>query len=200
MKTAYVGFMTNVQQNWRSFCPAPVPPANYKDPVKIQEWMDRTTEKQVKEAEDKPLTGRISEFCLLERHGEEVVDKGNMSWPDTSALEIISLYDRIFVLNVGIFSVLARMEHLDMRGTISPEYNWIITSRLTHVPLIFNTPQSAPRLFDPIDLLVSSTAEENRNSELVMIRLTGRPDDSHKGRTAAERAKLALMVAQKLGV
>lgn len=150
MKTAYVGFLTDVHPSWRDFCFPPIPPANYKDPVKIQEWIDRYTEKQEDEAKNKPLTGKIKDFHLFEKRDALKVDKGAITWPDQTVLEIISLYDRIFVLDVGIFSVLARMEHLDMYGRISSDYNWIITSRMSHFPMLFENPQVAPRLFDPI--------------------------------------------------
>ena len=205
MKTAYIGFMTDVHSNWRTFCPPLFAPSNYKDPLKIQEWMDRATERQTKEAKDKPLTGRISEFYLLESPRPDhvglppVIDKGAMNWPNQTALEIVSLYDRIFVLNAGVFAVLARMEHLDVHGQISQDFNWIITSRLSHVPLIYSSPQTAPRLFDPIDLLVSSTAEENCNPEAVMHRLTGQTLAIAQGRTANERALTAFEVAKRLG-
>ena len=212
MKTAYVGFLTDVHSSWKDFCMPPVPPANYKDPAKIHEWLERYTEKQEVEARNKPLTGKIKDFYLFERRDESRVDKGVMGWPDQTALEIISLYDRIFVLNVGIFSVLARMEHLDLRGRISPEYNWIITSRMAHYSLLSDNPQAAPKLFDPIDLLVSSTAEENRNIALVMSRLSlplkGLESEEVEedikdlciNQTARELALIAFDVADRLGV
>lgn len=223
LKVAYVGFMTDVHPDWRAFCPPPVPPANYKDLDKIQAWTDKATEKQTSEAKDKPLTGKISEFYLFERpyfnasddddERDTLIDRGSMDWPNCTALEILSDYDRIFVLNAGVFAVLARMEHVDARGQLSNDNNWIVTSRLTHFSLLSFNPKDVPKLFDPIDLLVSSTAEENCDPYKVLLRLVGKGDlpgflslgqpDAQlpymHGRTAAERALIALEIARRLG-
>lgn len=199
MKTAYVGFVTTVHPDWKQFCPQLSAPGNYKDPIKIQDWLDKATEKQMNEACDKPLTGKIAEFHLIERGDDgEARSLGAAGWPEATILEIISGYDRIFVLKTGVFATLTRMEHLDARGRLLPAYDWIITSRLTHVPLLRDA-CNAPKLFDPVDLLVSSTADENCNTVSVMRRITRQEEPRFNGRTAEERALLALEVAGCLG-
>jgi len=200
VKTAYVGFTTDTREDWESYCPTPTPPASYKDPVKIQDWMNKAVEKQAVEAKDKPLTGKITGFHLFELEGH-ISDKGAAGWPGRPVLTILSNYKRIFVVRAGIMAVLSRMEYIDRNATLGA-CNWIITSRMTHFPLIYEDPKNAPKIFDPIDLLVSSTAEENCDPLLVLARLQkplNMAFPGAKGATAADWARLSMGVAMLLG-
>lgn len=205
MSTAYVGFTTTTHERWEEVSPEPQAPANYKDQEKIMAWIETARARQAVTACDRPLTGKIKDFFLVEKTGptladHRVVAKGG--WPKKTALEILSGYKRIFVIRAGVLAVLARAEHIDRYGTVQPQHKWIFTTRMQHFPLLYEKPALAPKLYDPIDILVSSTAEENCDPGLVLRRYPA-IGDTLQGRYDLKRAEdwcaVARMVAVLLG-
>jgi hypothetical protein len=71
MKNLYLGFEFAPLQNWQDILPAPKAPINYKDPVKIQAYIDaRLVELEQGKAATELLSGRVSRAVVLGRTTE----------------------------------------------------------------------------------------------------------------------------------
>lgn len=166
MRTAYIAFSTRTVAEFEHYLPEPKAPSNYKDPVKIAEYVGAAKAKQFVDAPSKPLTGVLADVKMLMRTDtSKKVDNVALAWPDEPIATYLLNYDRVSVFNLGEFIRLARIDWIERKGSLTTEMMWLAFSELTNRTLI-----RPPFIFDPINRLVDSVAEEACDPFLVAKR------------------------------
>jgi len=68
----FIGFTSKPKDGWKSFFSEPVAAANLKDPVKIQEDLDKKRRKQEAEAALHPMSGTLTSLTAIDSAGNKV--------------------------------------------------------------------------------------------------------------------------------
>ncbi len=137
---------------WERFAPEVKVPANYKDPVKIQSFIEDAKKRQAMEASEKVLTGAIADLVVSDNKGE--VHKMDVS-------EFIKLFP-----NPGNCLVCFKPFHLlrflvaqmAVVGQVPPA--WMVRSETFGVSLLGN---DEVRIVDPVRALIGHEATEETN-------------------------------------
>lgn len=129
-RVAIVGFESTARPDWQSFVAEPVAPSNYKDPVKIEEYVERSKVKQQQECALVPMTGRLKITAILgfevssdpqkaSVHFEtvEVSDKGD-------PLDSLLKYESVVGLDVSKFLSLAVVNSIDKNKVLRTNHYW----------------------------------------------------------------------------
>lgn len=79
MREVYVGMSFDTRENWEEWVETPKAPKNYKDPVKIQEYINDKVNELKATSNEHPLAGHITRWALQDgdnepAHGSDVVD------------------------------------------------------------------------------------------------------------------------------
>ena len=74
-KCFYSGFTARARAEWRQYALAPTAPSNYKDPVKIAQYVDDATAKQELLVQRTPLLARLTSVVLLDAGGNAVFQR-----------------------------------------------------------------------------------------------------------------------------
>ena len=163
-RSAFVGFTTTPIPNYELFMPAVKAPSNYKDPVKIKEYVSAALEKQVIDAAVLPLTSAIDKFAVLRTKGADgKVEKVQVDWPSKVPLyEFLEQYDNIWSLDASMLFRLLRFDYIACKGKLPG-----LTSKFVSCP---GEPVANRWIYDPIEMLVGTTSEDWTNPVLVARR------------------------------
>ena len=131
MPTAYLGFSTKQADNWELFATLPKPPRNYKDPVKIQEYMNSAVDAMREDAANKVLTGGFENVVVLTAGSKD--DPGpkllTTDWPKRPILDSLNVFDKIICVQIRLFVRLAIVEYLDKAGSLPESPDWTLALR-----------------------------------------------------------------------
>jgi hypothetical protein len=150
MKLAYVGFVPKTIPDWEQFVPVPRAPSNYKDQVKIAEYVAAAAAKQAEEAAYNPLTGMFADVSVLLKGGEEY--KESALAKDVPLLEALSAFDGVVCLGVFDMLRLAVTECIDRKGALDKSLHWAVLSDQLKLPILARTGH-APVIIDPARIL-----------------------------------------------
>ena len=70
MASIYAGYTTIPIPGWERFAPEVKAPSNYKDPVKISEFIEAAKKRQAMDASGKVLTGALADLAVCDSKGE----------------------------------------------------------------------------------------------------------------------------------
>jgi len=153
MASIYAGYTTLTLPGWERFAPEVKAPANYKDPVKIQSFIEEAKKRQAMEASEKVLTGAVADLAVSDNKGE-VHKMGTM--------EFIKLFP-----NPGNCLVCFKPFHLlrflvaqmAVVGQVPPA--WMVRSETFGMPLLEGC--DTIRVVDPVRALIGHEAAEETN-------------------------------------
>lgn len=78
-KIYFIGFCSNVRDDWQTFAVSPQAAKNLKDPEKIAQSLENKTIEQVNIAMGLPVLARISEVAILNRDFQPVVNAASIT-------------------------------------------------------------------------------------------------------------------------
>lgn len=152
MAAIYAGYTTLTLPGWERFAAEVKAPSNYKDPVKIQAFIEDAKKRQAMEASEKVLTGAIADLAVSDSKGE--VHKMDVT-------EFIKLFPQpgdCLVCFRPFHLLRFLVAQLAANGTTPP--SWMIRSETFGVSLLGN---DAVRIIDPVRALVGHEAAEEAN-------------------------------------
>ena len=192
-----VGFTTELVKNWEDYVEPVMAPRNYKDLVKIADYVAQHKATAAEDALDNPVTARLGSVCLLEPRRDDSKIPIRIPIPkDTTLLEVLTKHSTIVGIRLSKLLRLAVLDHLD-RGPMSVEHQWA----LRHDDL----PVNSLALVDPVRLLVGASREDKIKlsalSTRYAIELSLSGDASNEAEVRATKlAMLALRLAERMGI
>jgi hypothetical protein len=123
-KIAFIGFETKARDDWETYATPVVAPRNYKDPIKIAEYVDKARAQQVEDCRDGMLTGAFAEIRA------QTVEVGNgdnrgpvaefrLPWPEKPVLSCLRDFEGgLVVCRSKLFLQLAVAEAIDRDGCL----------------------------------------------------------------------------------
>jgi hypothetical protein len=186
MASIYAGYTTLTLPGWERFAPEVKAPANYKDPVKIQAFIEDAKKRQAMDASGKVLTGALADLAVCDNKGE--VHKMSVS-------EFISLFpspgNRLVCYRP--FNLL-RFVVAQLIGAGKSPAAWMVRSETFGNALLGNEEVS---IFDPVRAVIGHEADDEANLLAFVTRFSIKVE-APAG--AEAMAFLAMKTGQMLGV
>lgn len=184
-KVAYIGYSTTSVARFEDYLPEPHAPSNYKDELKIREYITAAREKQYMTASDMPLTGVLKDIAILTRSGQTLVPVEVT--PGTTIAEQLSLFPILCAFDASLFARLLRVDEITQSGSISPELSWLVVR------------DRECEFFDPLSSLLGAG---DHDPFLVAKRFLGENEHTYSEKYigVAGKARLTAELARLLGV
>lgn len=103
-----------------------VPPKNYKDKVKIDEWMTKAAQERDKEAQAVPILSRVKELVVLDIKGSPVINYTSTAKtrPLRALADMVSYTEGLYLFGLDIDYTLANLWFEEVRaGGAAAGYN-----------------------------------------------------------------------------
>ena len=152
MASIYAGYTTLALPGWERFAPEIKAPANYKDPVKIQSFIEDAKKRQALDASDKVLTGAVADLAVSDSKGE--VHKMEPS-------EFVNLFPQpgnCLVCFKPFHLLRFLVAHMAVNGMTPP--SWMVRSETFGTSLLGN---DEVRIVDPVRALIGHEVAEETN-------------------------------------
>lgn len=188
----YVGCTLKPVENWQAILPAPTAPVNYKDPKKIDAYVqDKLVELMNGKAATHPLSGSIGDAVMFKG-----TDSGKNRADAKSGVELIDQLAKIYVPNsvpVCGYKIyrnlrLAATAYLAERGPLPESLRWLYDPRAYGVHTLDTI------YFDPVSVIFGTSDEDKIDAEGVCRRL----DIEANLNTSLGLAEFACALALKL--
>jgi hypothetical protein len=167
MRVICVGYTTTVVSGVEQLMAPISPPARWKDPEKINEYLIDKQAEQQKGASMRTLTGAFKEIVAV--CDGKVVE--GIDWSVTPVVEMLFGYDMIAIIEANLFRSLAIADKIDKRGQLSEEDLFLVTSQRSGLPYLMNKDEGyRPTLFDPVHAITGSSAAESNDLSVVSRR------------------------------
>jgi len=189
----YVGFVTCELENCEEYMTLPNAPINYKDPVKIKEYIDKALEAKKANAKNSPLMGFLQSWCILGSNGAKVTD--SLKAPRKLLEELIP-YDVIAGYRIFDLMDMAVVDHIFANGHLPVDLHWAKLSKMNKFPFLsppWVNSKAQKIIFDPVDSLCGQDAVDNPSA------LARRFDwkEARHFDTAEELAQLSFLAGSK---
>jgi hypothetical protein len=153
MNNIFVGFQTEVTGDAFEYVSEIKAPKNYKDPVKIEEYIEKERINRGPRLALCPFTARIFELVVIGDHGQDLWDGASRPNAGISGafFDFLQRFDEkptIIGFNIGPLMHIAAMETRTGDNPI-PFTKWL-SAAFHHDPWIFGDPLSFPEF--PVDL------------------------------------------------
>lgn len=161
MATTYVGWTSREREDWKSFAPPVKAPSNYRDPVKIKEYVDEREQIAIADARTGALTGRLLRVVTIDVEGEksEIRDFDLSSGADgperrhilLALAKTLAKRPRVVGLGVREFLKIAACEFMPALS-IADRQEWLVAD-LLEIPM--DRGRGKPLMvFDPKDVFL----------------------------------------------
>lgn len=186
MVTAYVGFTTVANPKWLNFLPEPTAPSNYKDEVKIREYIEKAKAGLSEKAANTPLCGSVKDSHVIVHEGVT----GISNFDKLCSVQCVIGFRIFDYLDLSIIGV------IDTLGELPERYRWAKIGKMIKTNYLpDNTGRLHPKvIFDPVSALVGEYEDKDLPAIMQRFGLCGALD------TAATRAEAAKALAKKLGL
>lgn len=207
MSTICLGFETVAVENWADLVEMPEAPSNYKDAIKIEEYVQKARVQQGKDAKDRVFTGKLSKVSAIRivdghYHGLADVPVADAAM---SVLESLQGVDRLVCVGLRLFLRFAVLQHISLRGNMRG-VEWAVLngsgvpiqpliSLLDPVTLLLQTPSGGPALVKGLGI----APMESISQAGICKRFGWAGPANPENPTADEQAQVAALLSQFLG-
>lgn len=165
MSAYFVGVMFKPRNDWQQYAMEPTAPANYKDPKKINDYIENARLEQAGDVAVAALLGRLSSVAVLDEDkeviyqsgaGDQFVGQAFVAWltnkfPEhfADALRDAEAFPHDVLMGFGLKAALrvAAFETLEHNRSVPQGAKTYVPVRLWYNPI---------GVYDPEDLLISS--------------------------------------------
>lgn len=161
----HIGCTIKPVDNWQTILPTPKAPSNYKDPKKIDAYIqEKLNDLLSGKAAEHPLVGAIDTAVIMRHAGEMTKQTGGVELIEKLA-ELYTSDD--FVCGYKIYRNLrfAMIEYNLTRGILPDSLAWLYDSRS------YGAPSTGARYFDPVSILFGTSDEDRIDPDGVVRRL-----------------------------
>lgn len=180
-------------------------PSNYKDPIKIKEYIDKIKEKRAAESCQTPMMCRLGRVWIQGDGGADpIVSLGQFN----SYLELVeslgndgeSLVDRgsteLAVINPSLFANLLMLDHLNFGLKLDKGHSWLFRNRMGDPLFPLDCKQVPFVIFDPVPALTGTAVFCDHPVEVAAeFGFKDDPESSYEKRMAL----IALHLAKVMG-
>lgn len=164
MRVGFVGYTTTAIPGAENLLPQISAPKNYKDPLKIQEYIEEATRKARAELMDDPITGMLHKVSVLRRNNKDEPEVAKLPWPEVPVLELLNTYQLLVILQPSRFMRFAIADALNKQTKLTNDTMWAYRALGPSESSL-----NSPVIVDPMRMFVAG-AYVGDDVERVMVR------------------------------
>ena len=163
MGAIYAGYTLRAAEGWDKLVSEPKAPSNWKDSVKIANYIVEAKKKQAEEAADRVLTGEIDKIAIYQ--GGDVIDVEPGAF-----FSFFPHHDTLVCVKpLHLLRMLVAYSVTEF-GALPKDARWAVRSETSALPLLLRKDEKDVRIIDPIRALVCSTAADNTDPQAFLTR------------------------------